>query len=139
MNRITSLSGPRVQPATTNTASSVSGSRFGSLMSGAAAQPKTGAQVTGGSVVSAALAQMGATPHGGLVNAYTAGATSTPVNVTGQQQQAAASQTGTGTGTGTEAKSEEMQAIEDLATMSAVSMSQSILHMGGMKLTLDRE
>ncbi|NNC03616.1 hypothetical protein HJC10_12260 [Corallococcus exiguus] len=137
MNRITSLSGPRVQPATTNTASSVSGSRFGSLMSGAAAQPKTGAQVTGGSVVSAALAQMGATPHGGLVNAYTAGATSTPVNVTGQQQQAAASQTGTGTGT--EAKSEEMQAIEDLATMSAVSMSQSILHMGGMKLTLDRE
>ncbi|NPC45670.1 hypothetical protein D7X99_03660 [Corallococcus sp. AB032C] len=135
MNRITSLSGPRVQPATTNTASSVSGSRFGSLMSGAAAQPKTGAQVTGGSVVSAALAQMGATPHGGLVNAYTAGATSTPVNVTGQQQQAAASQTGTGTG----AKSEEMQAIEDLATMSAVSMSQSILHMGGMKLTLDRE
>ncbi|RKH66751.1 hypothetical protein [Corallococcus aberystwythensis] len=136
MNRITSLSGPRVQPATTNTASSVSGSRFGSLMSGAAAQPKMGAQVTGGSVVSAALAQMGATPHGGLVNAYTAGATSTPVNVTGQkpqQQQAAASQTGT------EPKSEEMQAIEDLAIMSSVSLSQSILHMGGMKLDLERE
>ncbi|NPD22883.1 MULTISPECIES: hypothetical protein [Corallococcus] len=138
MNRITSLSGPRVQPTATNTASSVSGSRFGSLMSGAAAQPKVGAQVTGGSVVSTALAQMGAVPHGSLLGTYTAGATSTPVNVTGQQQQqAAASQTGTGTGT--EAKSEEMQAIEDLATMSAVSMSQSILHMGGMKLTLDRE
>ncbi|NNB92984.1 hypothetical protein D7Y15_12055 [Corallococcus sp. AB030] len=137
MNRITSLSGPRVQPTATNTASSVSGSRFGSLMSGAAAQPKMGAQLTGGSVVSTALAQMGATPHGGLMNAYTAGATSTPVNVTGnqtqQQQQAAASQTGA------EPKSEEMQAIEDLAVMSAVSMSQSILHMGGMKLTLDRE
>ncbi|MGE6758544.1 hypothetical protein ACQKGO_11060 [Corallococcus interemptor] len=136
MNRITSLSGPRVQPATTNTASSVSGSRFGSLMSGAAAQPKTGAQLTGASVVSSALAQMGATPHGSLLGTYTSGATSTPVNVTGQQpqqQQAAASQTGA------EPKSEEMQAIEDLATMSAVSMSQSILHMGGMKLDLERE
>ncbi|RKG79913.1 hypothetical protein D7W79_09250 [Corallococcus exercitus] len=137
MNRITSLSGPRVQPATTNTASSVSGSRFGSLMSGAAAQPKAGAQVTGGSVVSSALAQMGATPHGGLLNAYTAGATSTPVNVTGQQpqqqQQAAGSQTGA------EPQSEEMKAIEDLAIMSSVSMSQSILHMGGMKLDLERE
>ncbi|MHA7634024.1 hypothetical protein [Corallococcus sp. M7] len=136
MNRITSLSGPRVQPATTNTASSVSGSRFGSLMSGAAAQPKVGAQLTGGSVVSSALAQMGATPHGGLLNAYTAGATSTPINVSGnqtQQQQAAASQTGA------EPKSEEMQAIEDLAIMSSVSMSQSILHMGGMKLDLERE
>ncbi|NOK31981.1 hypothetical protein HMI49_02025 [Corallococcus exercitus] len=135
MNRITSLSGPRVQPATTNTASSVSGSRFGSLMSGAAAQPKVGAQVTGGSVVSSALAQMGATPHGGLLNAYTAGATSTPVNVTGQQpqQQAAGSQTGA------EPQSEEMKAIEDLAIMSSVSMSQSILHMGGMKLDLERE
>ncbi|NNC14374.1 hypothetical protein HJC22_01340 [Corallococcus exiguus] len=138
MNRITSLSGPRVQPTATNTASSVSGSRFGSLMSGAAAQPKMGAQLTGGSVVSTALAQMGATPHGGLMNAYTAGATSTPVNVSGNQtqqtqQQAATSQTGA------EPKSEEMQAIEDLAVMSAVSMSQSILHMGGMKLTLDRE
>ncbi|RKH51389.1 hypothetical protein D7X96_07230 [Corallococcus interemptor] len=137
MNRITSLSGPRVQPATTNTASSVSGSRFGSLMSGAAAQPKTGAQLTGASVVSSALAQMGATPHGSLLGTYTSGATSTPVNVTGQQpqQQAAASQTGTGA----EPKSEELQAIEDLATMSAVSMSQSILHMGGMKLDLERE
>ncbi|WP_375754643.1 hypothetical protein [Corallococcus exercitus] len=135
MNRITSLSGPRVQPATTNTASSVSGSRFGSLMSGAAAQPKAGAQLTGGSVVSSALAQMGATPHGGLLNAYTAGATSTPVNVTGQQpqQQAAGSQTGA------QPQSEEMKAIEDLAIMSSVSMSQSILHMGGMKLTLDRD
>ncbi|MFP2896252.1 hypothetical protein [Corallococcus sp. 4LFB] len=136
MNRITSLSGPRVQPATTNTASSVSGSRFGSLMSGAAAQaPKAGAQLSGGSVVSAALAQMGATPHGGLVNAYTAGATSTPVNVTGQQpqQQAAASQTGA------EPQSEEMKAIEDLAIMSSVSLSQSILHMGGMKVDLERE
>ncbi|RKG62309.1 hypothetical protein D7X30_03070 [Corallococcus sp. AB011P] len=120
-----------MQPATTNNASSVSGSRFGSLMSGAASQPKMGAQVTGGSVVASALAQMGATPHGGLVNAYTAGATPMQANQT--QQQAAASQTGA------EPKSEEMQAIEDLATMSAVSMSQSILHMGGMKLTLDRE
>ncbi|WP_404368952.1 hypothetical protein ACIHQR_05470 [Corallococcus coralloides] len=136
MNRITSLSGPRVQPAATNTASSVSGSRFGSLMSGAAAQPKMGAPLTGGSVVSSALAQMGATPHGGLVNAYTAGATSTPINVSGNQaqpQQAAGSQTGA------EPKSEELQAIEDLAIMSSVSMSQSILHMGGMKLDLERE
>lgn len=134
MNRITSLSGPRVQPATTNTTSSVAGSRFGSLLSGATAQqPKMGAQLTGGSVVSSALAQMGAAPHGSLLGTYTAGATSTPVNVTGQQQQAAASQTGA------EPKSEEMQALEDLATMSAVSMSQSILHMGGMKLDLERE
>ncbi|NOJ92133.1 hypothetical protein HMI51_04120 [Corallococcus coralloides] len=131
MNRITSLSGPRVQPATTNTPSSVSGSRFGSLMSGAAAQPKMGAQVTGGSVVASALAQMGATPHGSLMGTYTAGATPTQANQT--QQQAAASQTGA------EPKSEELQAIEDLATMSAVTMSQSILHMGGMKLSLDRE
>ncbi|RKG63916.1 hypothetical protein D7V80_28785 [Corallococcus sp. CA054B] len=132
MNRITSLSGPRVQPATTNTASSVSGSRFGSLMSASAAQPKMGAQVTGGSVVASALAQMGATPHGSLMGTYTAGATPMQANQT-QQQQAAASQTGA------QPKSEELQAIEDLATMSAVTMSQSILHMGGMKLSLDRE
>ncbi|WP_223638383.1 hypothetical protein [Corallococcus sp. EGB] len=136
MNRITSLSGPRVQPATTTTTTSVAGSRFGSLLSGAASQqPKPGTQLTGGSVVSSALAQMGAAPHGSLLGTYTAGATSTPINVTGQQprQQAAASQTGA------EPKSEEMQALEDLATMSAVSMSQSILHMGGMKLDLERE
>jgi hypothetical protein len=132
MTSIKSLSGPRVQPATTNTSTAVSGSRFGSLMSGASAQaPKSGAQVTGGSVVSTALAQMGATPHGGLVNAYTAGAT--PVNV---QQQPKQAQTQTGT---QQPQSEEMKAIEDLAIMSSVSLSQSILHMGGMKLTLDRE
>ncbi|MBN8233045.1 hypothetical protein JYK02_36580 [Corallococcus macrosporus] len=137
MNRITSLSGPRVQPATTNTATSVSGSRFGSLMSGAAAQtPKAGAQLSGGSVVSAALAQMGATPHGGLVNAYTAGATSTPVNVTGQQPQ---QQQAAGAQAGAEPQSEEMKAIQDLAIMSSVSLSQSILHMGGMKVDLERE
>lgn len=130
MNRITSLSGPRVQPATTNTASSVSGSRFGSLMSGAAAQPKVGAQLTGGTVVSSALAQAGTTPHGSLMGTYTAGATSTTAN--GQQ----ASATGQA---GAEPKSEEMQALEDLATMSAVTMSQSILHMGGMKIDLERE
>lgn len=137
MNRITSLSGPRVQPATTNTTSSVAGSRFGSLLSGATSQqPKMGSQLTGASVVSSALAQMGATPHGGLVNAYTAGATSTPVNVTGQQpqqQQAAASQPGT------EPQSEELKAVQDLAIMSSVSMSQAILHMGGMKVDLERE
>ncbi|MFB1480402.1 hypothetical protein [Corallococcus sp. RDP092CA] len=137
MNRITSLSGPRVQPATTNTTSSVAGSRFGSLLSGATAQqPKAGAQLTGGSVVSSALAQLGAAPHGSLLGTYTAGATSTPVNVSGnqaQQQQAATSQAGA------EPKSEELQALEELATMSAVSMSQSILHMGGMKLDLERE
>jgi hypothetical protein len=132
MTSIKSLSGPRVQPATTNTSTAVSGSRFGSLMSGVSGQaPKTGAQVSGGSVVSTALAQMGATPHGGLLNTYTAGATATPVNVQQQPQQ---------TQTGAQPQqSEEMKAVEDLAIMSAVSLSQSILHMGGMKLTLDRE
>ncbi|RKG93016.1 hypothetical protein [Corallococcus terminator] len=135
MNRITSLSGPRVQPATTNTSAPVSGSRFGSLMQGVSSQaPKAGAQFSGGSVVSSALAQMGATSHGSLVGTYTASGATPSQNMPGLQQ--AGSNTSGGAG---QPKSEEQQALEDLATMSAVTMSQSILHMGGMKIDLEKE
>ncbi|RKH55575.1 hypothetical protein [Corallococcus llansteffanensis] len=129
MNRITSLSGPRVQPATTNTSTPVSGSRFGSLMQGVSAQtPKAGPQVSGGSVVASALAQAGATPHGSFVGTYT-GATA---------QGAAGQQAGTQTGAA-EPQSEEAKALEELAIGSAVTLSQSILHMGGMKIDLEKE
>lgn len=129
MNRITSLSGPRVQPATTNTSTSVSGSRFGSLMQGVSAQtPKAGPQVSGGSVVASALAQAGATPHGSFVGTYT-GATA---------QGAAGQQAGAQTGAA-EPQSEEAKALEELAIGSAVTLSQSILHMGGMKVDLEKE
>ncbi|RKH20866.1 hypothetical protein D7Y13_03815 [Corallococcus praedator] len=135
MNRITSLSGPRVQPATTNTSTPVSGSRFGSLMQGVSSQaPKAGAQFSGGSVVSSALAQMGATSHGSLVGTYTASGATPSQNMPGIQQPASNTSGGAG-----QPKSEEQQALEDLATMSAVTMSQSILHMGGMKIDLEKE
>ncbi|RKH48278.1 hypothetical protein [Corallococcus sicarius] len=128
MNRITSLSGPRVQPATTNTATSVSASRFGSLMQGVSAQtPKAGPQVSGGSVVASALAQAGATPHGSFVGTYTGASAQ---GATGQQ---AGTQTGAA-----QPQSEEARALEELAIGSAVTLSQSILHMGGMKLDMEK-
>ncbi|CAM3657839.1 hypothetical protein G4177_20920 [Corallococcus sp. ZKHCc1 1396] len=134
MNRITSLSGPRVQPATTNTSAQVSGSRFGSLMQGVSAQaPKPGGQLSGGSVVSSALAQMGATSHGSLVGTYTGSGAVPSTNMPGIQQPASNAAGGAG-----QPKTEEQQALEDLATMSAVTMSQSILHMGGMKLDMEK-
>ncbi|MBJ6759966.1 hypothetical protein JGU66_04270 [Myxococcaceae bacterium JPH2] len=128
MNSITSLGGPRVQAPTTNTGSSVggtSGARFGALVQGSSAQaPRPGDPLSGSSVVASALSQVGASPHGALLGSYMMNA------VKGGQ----------GGKAGAAPSADDTKALNDLAIMSSVSMSQAILGMGNdMKIDLERE
>ncbi|RJS22458.1 hypothetical protein DRW03_14155 [Corallococcus sp. H22C18031201] len=130
MNSITSLGGPRVQAATTNAGGSVggtSGARFGALVQGPNAQaPRPGDPLSGSSVVASALSQVGASPHGALLGSY--------------MMNAVKGGGGQGGKAGAGPSADDTKALNDLAIMSSVSMSQAILGMGNdMKIDLERE
>jgi hypothetical protein len=122
MNRINSLTGPRVQAPTTPASSSgAARTGFGSLLQpgglGAGAAPASG-KMSGGQVVASALAASGGAAGSGVTNAYQQGASAAPGS---EQAQAEA-------------------ALMDLGMLSAITFSKSILSMAGRnKLDLERE
>jgi hypothetical protein len=119
MNRINSLTGPRVQAPTTPATSGPARTGFGSLLqSGAAATPGAAAKASGGQVVASALSAAGAAPGSGVANAYQQGSSAPPGS---EQAQAEA-------------------ALQELGTLSAITFSKSIISMGGRnKIDLERE
>jgi hypothetical protein len=138
MNRINSFTGPRVQQPTTPATSGASRAGFGSLLQGAAAAPANRPgdplMASGGAVVASALASVGGSPHGGLLNSYLSAVGRGPVSGDG-----AAAQGATTAPPGSEQAKQE-QALYDLATLSAATLGNSIVHMGNkMKIDLERE
>ncbi|QSQ22968.1 hypothetical protein JY651_49100 [Pyxidicoccus parkwayensis] len=139
MTRINSFSGPRVQQPTTPATGGASRAGFGSLLQGAAAAPANRPgdplMASGGAVVASALASVGSSPHGGLLNSYLSAVGRGPVSGDGAAQGAGA----TAAQPGTEQAKQE-QALYDLATLSAATLGNSIIHMGNrMKVDLERE
>lgn len=139
MNRINSLTGPRVQTPTPQANSGPARTGFGSLvqqggMSAAANRPGDPLMMSGGAVVSSALASVGSSPHSGLMNSYLAAVGRKPISPEGTPAQA---QGANPAAPGSEQAQQE-QAMMDLAAMSAATLGNSILHMGNKnKIGLD--
>lgn len=138
MTRINSFNAPRVQTPATPASSGASRAGFGSLLQGAAASPANRPgdplMTSGGAVVASALASVGSSPHSGLLNSYLSAVGRGPVSGDG-----AAAQGATAATPGSEQAQQE-QALYDLATLSAATLGNSIIHMGnGMKVGLERE
>ena len=138
MNRINSFTGPRVQQPTTPATSGASRTGFGSLIQGgtsaAAFRPGDPLMASGGAVVASALASVGSSPHTGLMNSYLSAVGRAPISSEGTPAQ------GTGTtaaAPGSEQAKQE-QAMMDLASLSAATLGNSIIHMGNKnKISLD--
>lgn len=138
MNRINSLTGPRVQQPTTPTTSGPSRTGFGSLLQGATASaaPRPGdpLMASGGQVVASALASVGSSPHTGLVNSYLSAVGRGPISPDGTRAQGE----GTSTAAPGSEQAQQEQVLTDLATLSAATLGNSIIHMGNrMKISLD--
>jgi len=138
MNRINSLTGPRVQTPTSPASSGASRTGFGSLMQGAtstaANRPGDPLMTSGGAVVASALASVGSSPHSGLMNSYLSAVGRGPISQEGAPAQA---QGATTAQPGSEQAKQE-QALMDLATLSAATLGNSIIHMGNKnRLSLD--
>lgn len=138
MNRINSLTGPRVQTPTPPASSGASRTGFGSLLQGAtsaaANRPGDPLMMSGGAVVASALASVGSSPHSGLMNSYLSAVGRGPISQEGTPAQA---QGATTAQPGSEQAKQE-QALMDLAALSAATLGNSIIHMGNKnKVTLD--
>jgi len=139
MNRINSFTGPRVQTPTSPASSSASRTGFGSLLQGAtstaAHRPGNPLMASGGTVVASALASVGSSPHSGLMNSYLSAVGRGPISQEGAPAQAQGAATPAQPGS-EQAKQE--QALMDLATLSAATLGNSIIHMGNKnRLSLD--
>ena len=136
MNRINSLTGPRVQAPTTPATSGPSATGFSTRLQGgapgAANRPGDPLMTSGGAVVASALASVGSAPHSGLMNSYLSAVGRGPISPEGTPgQNAAPAQPGS-----EQAKQE--QAMMDLAALSAATLGNAIIHMGNKnKISLD--
>ncbi|WP_164015513.1 hypothetical protein [Pyxidicoccus trucidator] len=139
MSRINSFTSPRVQTPATQASSGPSRTGFGSLvqqggMSAAANRPGDPLMMSGGAVVSSALASVGSSPHSGLMNSYLSAVGRKPIAPEGA---AAQTQGATTAQPGSEQAKQE-QAMMDLAALSAATLGNSIIHMGNKnKISLD--
>lgn len=143
MNRINSLTGPRVQAPTTPATNAPGRTGFGSLLQpggalrGATPGPGDPLMASGGQVVAAALSSAAASPYGGVMNSYLSAVGRGPINADGSRGGAQAATTSAQPGS-EQAKQEAV--LIELATLSAATFSNSILSMGnGMKVQLERE
>ena len=139
MTRITSLTGPRVQAPTTPTTSGPASTGFSTRLQGgapgAANRPGDPLMLSGGAVVSSALASVGSSPHSGLMNSYLSAVGRGPISQEGTPAQAQGGTTQAAPGS-EQAKQE--QALMDLASLSAATLGNSIIHMGNKnKISLD--
>ncbi|MCP3141796.1 hypothetical protein [Pyxidicoccus xibeiensis] len=137
MNRINSLNGPRVQPPTTQATQGPGSTGFGARLNGglSAATPGPGdpLMASGGAVVASALASVGSAPHTGLMNTYLGAIGRGPIAQDGSK----AGMPQTPAEPGSEQAKQE-QVLHDLATLSAATLGNAIIHMGNKnRLSLD--
>lgn len=142
MSHINSLSGPRVQVPTPQATQTSGRAGFGSVlqqhqsnMMSAANRPGDPLMSSGGQVVQSALASVGGTSGGGMLNSYLSAVGRAPIAKEGGAADGtqAAAQPGS-------KEAQEQQMMVELAELSAATLNNSIFHMGNsMKVSMERE